>query len=180
MRAVARSESGGGNTLTPPTSVGDRGTLAVVEGPTGALFAMVQTAEGDPPESEPRVNGFLWDEIWTDNVSVATGFYKDVFGFEREDHDIADSERTYHVFRNGGTPRAGLLAHPFDGERSAWVNYLRVDDPAAITAQVESLGGNVLVEAQARAIGGTVALVTGPSGAAIALQTWPLEREGEE
>ena len=178
--AVERSEKKGGNTLTPPTNVGQRGRLAVVEDPTGALFAIVQTADGDPPEAEPEVGGFLWDEVWTDNVPLATAFYKNVFGFEREDHDISDMERSYHVLRNDGTSRAGLLQHPFENERSAWVNYLRVTNPAAITARVESLGGRVLIDARARPIGGTVALVAGPSGAVIALQTWPLETEGDE
>ena len=177
--AVSRSTAGGASVLTEPTSVGARGTLAVIEGPTGALFAVVQTRDGDPPEASPAVNGFLWDEVWTDDVPVATEFYKDVFGFERTDHDIDDTDRTYHVFRNDGKPRAGLLAHPFENERSAWVNYVRVEDPAALAARVDSLGGRILVDAQPRPVGGTVALVAGPSGAAIALQTWPIEQEGE-
>jgi len=55
-----------------------------------------------------------------------------------------------------------------------WVNYLRVADPAAIAARVEALGGRVLVPVQARRIGGYAGLVAGPSGAGIALQTWPI------
>jgi len=78
------------------------------------------------------------------------------------------------VLKIDGEPRAGVLVNPFEGERPVWVNYIRVADPAAITARVEDLGGRILVEAQARAIGGQVAFIAGPSGAGIALQTWPL------
>jgi len=164
----------GGKVLTPPTEMKSRGTLAIVEDSTGAVFAMIQTKDGDPADSKPVLNDFLWDELWTDDVDKASRFYHDVVGYEREDHDIEDSERDYHVLKIDGEPRAGVLVNPFEGERPVWVNYIRVADPAAITARVEDLGGQILVEAQARAIGGQVAFIAGPSGAGIALQTWPL------
>ena len=56
-----------------------------------------------------------------------------------------------------------------------WVSYLRVMDAAqlnAILARVEPLGGNILVPATERPGGGVVAVIAGPSGAGIALQTW--------
>ena len=178
--SVALAVAYGANVLTEPTEVGGRGTLAVIEGPTGELFAMVQTREGDPPEADPVINGFLWDELWTGDVEASSNFYENVFGYERADHEIVDSDRQYHVMRRNETPRVGLLAHPIEDKRPVWVNYIRVEDPAAITARVEALGGQVLLDAQPRDIGGEVALILGPSGAGIALQTWPLEQEGEE
>ena len=63
--------------------------------------------------------------------------------------------------------------------KPVWVSYLRVEDPAAITARVAELGGRVIVEAQPRPAGGTVAFVADPSGAGIALQTWPLTDSSE-
>jgi hypothetical protein len=67
------------------------------------------------------------------------------------------------------------MPNPLDGLGPVWVSYIRVEDPAAITARASDLGGRVIVEAQARALGGEVAFIAGPSGAGIALQTWPLE-----
>jgi hypothetical protein len=61
-----------------------------------------------------------------------------------------------------------------------WVSYLRVESPAAITARVAELGGRVIIEAGPRAIGGEVAFVAGPSGAGIALQTWPCVQQNQE
>ena len=84
--------------------------------------------------------------------------------------------RTYRLLKAGDTPRVGVLPVPLEGLDPVWVSYIRVEDPAAITAQVSGLGGRVIVEAQPRPLGGQVAFVAGPSGAGIALQTWPLER----
>ena len=171
--AVDRVVGAGGKVVNAPESIGERGRMAVIEDSTGALFAMVQTKKGDPADSEPVQNGWLWDELWTSDVESATGFYRAVIGFEYKDHEIEN--RDYRVLRYADKPRAGVLKNPFENERPVWVNYIRVGDPSAVTAKVEELGGRVLVEAQSRPIGGEVAFIAGPSGAGVALQTWPLE-----
>ena len=171
---VARVAAAGGKVMAEPESIGSRGRMAVVEGATGAVFALIQTSDGDPEETDPEYNGWLWDELWTSDVDRATRFYADVVGFDYTDHDVDNSDRSYRVLKMNDAARAGVLANPFEDVRPVWVNYLRVDDPSAITARVEGLGGQILVEAQSRAIGGEVALIAGPSGAGVALQTWPL------
>ena len=175
--AVARVIDAGGDVLTMPTDVGSRGTLAVVAGPDKAIIALLQTRDGDPEEQRPVVNGWLWNELWTNDVAGATDFYASVSGLELEDHAVAGTDQTYRLLKSGDTPRAAILPHPFERELPVWVNYIRVDDPAAITARVEELGGRVIIDAQARRIGGQVAFVAGPSGAGVALQTWPIDRE---
>ena len=173
--AVGRVAAAGGKVVNPPESIGERGEMAIIEDSTGALFAMIQTRGGDPADSEPVHNGWLWDEVWTGDVTVATGFYEAVLGLRHEDVDIEDADRSYRILKGGDRPRVGVLQNPFEGERPVWVNYIRVEDPSAVTARVEGLGGRVLVEAQARPLGGEVALIAGPSGAGVALQTWPLD-----
>ena len=173
--AVGRVAADGGEVLTQPTELGSRGTLAVVADPGRALFAMLQTKDGDPAEQQPAHNEWLWNELWTDDVDRATTFYIDVVGFETEDHPIENSDHKYRVLKADDKPRVGVLANPFEGELPVWVNYIRVEDPAAITARVNELGGRIIVEAQPRSIGGTVAFIAGPSGAGVALQTWPLK-----
>ena len=173
--AVGRVAAAGGKVVNPPESIGERGEMAIIEDSTGALFAMIQTRGGDPADSEPVHNGWLWDEVWTGDVAAATGFYEAVLGLRHEDVDIEDAERSYRILKGGDRPRVGVLQNPFEGERPVWVNYIRVEDPSAVTARVEGLGGRVLVEAQARPLGGEVALIAGPSGAGVALQTWPLD-----
>jgi predicted enzyme related to lactoylglutathione lyase len=171
--AVRRLERQGGEVLTPPTDVGRRGTLAVVTGSDGALFAMVTARDGDPDEIEPETNGWLWNELWTDDIEKSTGFYQSVFGLTADDREVEDVD--YRLLQSGDTPRAGILPQPFEGRHPVWVNYIRVDDPTAITSRVEELGGQVLLDTEARDIGGKVAFIAGPSGAGVALQTWPLD-----
>lgn len=173
--AVVSITDGGGKLLAPPRNLEHRGQLAIAEDPTGAIFALIQTRDGDPADREPQHNDFLWDELWTGDVAGTTEFYSAVAGYEREDHEMGESNRSYGVLTTSGKPRAGIMTNPFEDERPVWVNYIRVEDPAAITARVESLGGKILVEAQPRPIGGTAAFIAGPSGAGIALQTWPLK-----
>ena len=43
--------------------------------------------------------------------------------------------------------------------------------------RVVSLGGEILLPVEDREIGGQVALIAGPSGAGVVLQTWPSELE---
>ncbi len=178
--AADRIAAEGGTVLTQPTALASRGTMGVFRDPAGALFALVQPKGGNPPDADPVINGFLWDEAWIDDVNSSTAFYSTVLGYTHEDHAIDASDSTYRVLSMNGKPRAGVLANPFEGERPVWVNYIRVQDPAAITEQVEALGGRIIIEAQPRNIGGTVAFIAGPSGAGIALQTWPIKSEQSE
>jgi hypothetical protein len=69
---------------------------------------------------------------------------------------------------------------PVEDLTPLWVSYLRIEDATAldaIVARVEELGGSILLDPQDREIGGRVALIAGPSGAGIALQTWPFEAQ---
>ena len=178
--AVDSVVAAGGEILTQPTDVGSRGVLAVVAGPDRAIFAMIQTRDGDPAETEPVMNRWLWDELWTNDVQQTTDFYQQVAGFQIEDHEVGDTDRTFRVLKTDDEPRVAVLSNPFENEQPVWVNYIRVADPAAITARVEDLGGRIILEAQPRAIGGQVAFIAGPSGAGVLLQTWPLDQEGDD
>jgi len=186
--ASAVVEAAGGTVLTAPVELAERGRLALVADPQGALFSLLQTHSRDPLDDvEPDVGGFLWDELWTEDINAAAGFYKQLAGYAEEDNverDDALLNERYRLLRSQGRPRAGILKMPVEELRPTWVNYLRVADAAAldaIVARVEALGGSVLLDPQDREIGGRVALIAGPSGAGIALQTWPFEprQQGE-
>jgi predicted enzyme related to lactoylglutathione lyase len=113
-------------------------------------------------------------------VQNAGAFYGDVAGLTPATIKIdtdQESAPTYSLLKAGDTPRAGILPNPLDGLDPVWVSYIRVESPAAIAALVPDLGGRVVVEAGPRPLGGEVAFITGPSGAGIALQTWPLDQQ---
>ena len=181
--AVAAFTAGGGEVKTPPTDLKRRGKLAVVRDAEGALLALLQTKDGDPVDHEPEIDGFLWDELWTTDVERATTFYENVAGLQAETVDFAGSSKSgesYRLLKDGDTPRVGIMLNPLEGLDPVWVSYLRVQSPAVITARVVELGGSIIVAAQPRPLGGEVAFIAGPSGAGIALQTWPLDKKDQE
>jgi predicted enzyme related to lactoylglutathione lyase len=169
--AVAAVREGGGKVLTPPTSFVDRGRLALIEDSQGAKIALLETRDGDPPDQAATVGGFLWDELWTGDVEQATRFYQQLATYQAGDRQVSEG-KNYRYLSAGGKPRVGILPNPIEGLAPVWVTYVRVADPAAITARVEALGGAVLAAAEPRDLGGSVALITDPSGAGIAIQSW--------
>ena len=170
-KATATLEASGGSIFTPPTDLADRGRIAIVADSQGALFAMLETKDGDPLDKEPVNGGFLWDEIWSINVGETVAFYQGIADYDVGERGVG-ADKTYQFLSTAGQPRAGILANPVEGLQPLWVTYIRVEDPAAITARVEELGGRILLDAQDRDLGGQVALIAGPSGAGIALQSW--------
>ena len=177
---VAALTTNGGTIVAPPTDLQNRGRLALARDAEGALLGLLETRDGDPYDSEPEVGGFLWDELWTTDVENAAAFYNGVAGLAPDKIDIdtdQETAATYSVLKAGDTPRVGILPNPLDGLDPVWVSYIRVESPATITSRVAKLGGRIIVEAQPRPLGGEVAFIAGPSGAGIALQTWPLERQ---
>ena len=189
--AVQTVADAGGEVFTPATSLGERGDIAVVADPTGALLALLQTRDGDPVDAnaDPATGDFLWRELWTVEVDRAARFLTRLapFAVESIEIDAADKSVAYRLLKTADLPRAGVRTTPVPQMPPMWVSYLRVADQielAAILAKVPGLGGEILVPALARPGGGYVAMIAGPSGAGIALQTWPLalaeQAEGEE
>ena len=179
-KAAAEFAAGGGEVLTSPTDLKRRGRLALVRDSEGALLALLQTRDGDPVDGDPVVNEFLWDELWTSDIDNATDFYAKLTGLESDERAIEQDQGasvTYRLLKSADTPRVGIMLNPLEELGPVWVSYLRVESPADIAAKVGAFGGRVIVEAQARLIGGEVAFIAGPSGAGIALQTWPLEQK---
>jgi hypothetical protein len=177
--ATAALRGAGGTVFTPPTSLGDRGHIAVVADQQGAVLALLQTRAGDPPDhaQTPSQGEFLWDELWAEDVAGSVHFYGQLAQYSVLEETLGTqaSPVEYHVLKSRGRARAGIRSNPVEDLMPMWVSYLRISDAAeldAILAQVEPLGGNILVPATERPGGGVVAVIAGPSGAGIALQTW--------
>jgi len=179
-KAVDEVKSSGGTVFSPATDLGDRGKIAIVADPQGALLGFLQTKQGDPEDGKVIVDGdFLWNELWTDNVDKATEFYQRIAEYDVDDRNIKSantSDKNYRLLKTKNKPRVGVLTNPVENLTPIWVSYLRIKDAKSLDAlvdKVEGLSGEILLAPQDRAIGGRVAFIAGPSGAGIALQTWP-------
>ena len=169
--AVATAVGEGGKVLTPPTDVSERGRMALIKDNQGAALALLQTRDGDPVDRDVRSGGFLWDEVWTGNVDSAISFYARLAKLEVSTFPMANGA-AYRYMRSAGTARFGFLQTPVEVLPPTWTSYLRVEEPATIVARVAGLGGRVLVPLQRRGEVEQAALLAGPSGAGIAIQTW--------
>ena len=179
-RAAATVEDAGGTVFTPPTSLGDRGIISVVADPQGAVLALLQTDGEDPADRSTRVGDgeFLWNEMWSSDADASVAFYQKLASFQMEELTAqgVSAPVDYHVLSSQGSPRMGIRQRPADDVPPVWISYLRVADEAALrdkVSRVPALGGEVLVPVTQRPGGGFLAVIAGPSGAGIALQTWP-------
>lgn len=169
--AVRATLDAGGVAHVAPRDLAGRGRIAVVGDGQGAIVGLLRSSVGDPPDRSPRPGDWFWTELWAADVERATEFYGDLVGYAAESKTILD-DIEYDYFSRDGVPRAGIIHNPFpaDKVRDNWMPYVLVEDAGAVASRVEDLGGKIVIPADEKIRGGTVAVVIDPSGAALALQ----------
>jgi predicted enzyme related to lactoylglutathione lyase len=174
-RAVTRVTAAGGSVLVAPLSVAGIGRIAAVTDPEGAPLGLAGLEIEAPAEpSDPLLARFFWREYFAHDAVKSLAFYRDLNGYE-ETLSARKGLVPYHLLERNG-PQAGLIQLPEElmAVKSNWLPYLRVDDPAAMSARVTALGGRVILPASNEIRNGTVAIVADPTGGAVALQKWPI------
>jgi len=139
---AAKVEAAGGKVLIPPLDVMGYGTMAVFADPGGATFAVWQ--EGTMPGAEVKgeSSSFGWAELMTSDPGSAKTFYPSALGLTARDVDYGDG--VYTLWELGEKAEAGMYQVTAD-EPPRWMVYFNVDDPDAVAAKVEQLGGTVAV-----------------------------------
>ena len=168
-QTVLRIEKNHGSVFMPPKNLPDRGRVAVVKDPEGAVFAVVTTSEGDPPDPAFDLNDFLGSELWAKHLETAIIFYQALVDYEIEMVDVGN-EKDYHLLVTDDQPRAGVVQIPWDDVKPNWVPYIAVEDVAAVAARVESLGGRLLIAPNPEIREGNAAIIADPSGAVFGIQ----------
>jgi hypothetical protein len=107
--------------------------------------------------------------LWCDDIDKEAAFYADVVGVGHEEIDRGD--QPYHVFTSQGEHRAGIIKIPpeLENVKPGWAPYIAVADLSTSTAQVKKLGGTVVFSTLEHPGDASVALILGPSGAALFL-----------
>lgn len=178
--ALAVVRRGGGSVAVGPRDNPTRGTMALVVDPSGAQVVLVRSAGGDPPNrtaDDIGAGDWLWNELWTRDVPASTSFYGDLVGYTTM-RPAVELPASYRVLERDDRPRAGVNELPWPEVLPNWLSYVRVADPAAVAARAEELGGTVLIPPSAEVRGGSVALLMDPTGAAFAVQRWPVDDAG--
>lgn len=111
-----------------------------------------------------------WNELNTTDAKGAISFYSALVGWESKGEPMPG----YHVFGRGDEMFGGISdAHCGEGEGKKapqWMPYITVDDLDATLAQVEGLGGSVLMPpCDIPNDGGRIAIIKDPQGVATGL-----------
>jgi predicted enzyme related to lactoylglutathione lyase len=172
--AVKKAKAAGGKAMKEAFDVMDVGRMAVLQDPTGAVFAVWEPKKhiGAGIVNEP--GALTWNELFTNNVDVAGKFYVDVFGWKTQAMDMGPMG-TYTLFSKDGTKgtnRGGMMTLPpnMKGAPPNWLAYFLVQDCDASTKKAQDLGGKVL--APPMDIPGNIgrfSIVQDPQGAVFAL-----------
>ena len=168
-QTVLRIEQNQGSVYMPPKDLPERGRVAVVKDPEGALFAVLTATGGDPPDPAYDLNDFLGSELWARHLETAIQFYQTLVAYEIEMVDVGN-DKDYHLLVRDGQPRAGVVQIPWDDVNPNWIPYIAVEDVATVAARVEALGGSLLIAPDPEIREGNTAIIADPSGAVFAIQ----------
>ena len=175
VTAAARAiKANGGKQLRSPHAYRERGRQAVYVDPQGAMFAIMNSRSGDPPDAPVAPGEWTWSALVTRDPGTDAAFYQDVFGYEVFDaSEAGESDFDHLVLASEDTARASI--NPLPGSAPThpqWVDFVRVTDIATAAAKATQLGGRVLVEPRRDRHGGRVALIADPTGARVGLLEW--------
>ena len=174
-RAADYVQRMGGIVHAEPQELPDRGRVAMVRDPQGAVVLLVRSQAGDPPEGEAEVGEWLWTELWTRDATASISFYEGLVGYEHQAYDAPGTPGQYFFLTRDGNLLGGVLEYAFEYVEPNWLPYVRVEDPGDLVRRVEGLGGRVLIAPREDIRGGSVAVIADPSGAALTIQKWPVE-----
>jgi len=175
--AAAVIAAHGGKQLSSPHAYRERGQQAVYADPQGAVFAIMNSRSGDPPDVLAAPGQWIWSALVTRDPGTDAAFYQDVFGYEVFDASQAgESDADHLVLASEEYARASVNPLPASvPSRPHWVDFVRVTDVAAAVAKAAQLGGRVLVAPRQDRHGGRMALIADPAGARIGLLEWTEE-----
>ncbi len=115
---------------------------------------------------------FSWVDLMTTDMDGASGFYRQVFGWDRQDQDTQGGP-PYAMWHMGDAAVGGMgeigAEMQAAGMPPVWNSYVTVDDAEAVTARVEGLGGKVTMPVMQIMDAGWMAFLADPEGAQFAI-----------
>jgi predicted enzyme related to lactoylglutathione lyase len=166
--------SRGATVLYGPRDIPHRGREAVLADPQGAVFAILASSSGDPPDAMASPGEWIWSSLMTTDPDSDAAFYQTLFDYEVFDLP-SNPGRQHLMFASDNYLRASANSLPADvpGVHPHWVNYVRVNNAGVMAQKVVELGGRVLLGPRLDRHGGMLAIVADPQGAIFGLIGWP-------
>lgn len=147
---VEEIKSDGGGVMIEPWDQPGVGRLAMVTGPEGAPFYLMNPI---PPEGEPDATSDVfsvdqpqrvrWNELWSSDPAASIKFYKARFGWGQDgDMDMGEMGK-YQFLQHEGVMIGAVMPVMPDMPRSMWNFYIGVDDIDLAADAVKAGGGRV-------------------------------------
>ncbi len=170
QRAVMKA---GGRVVAPPRNLPRRGEQALFADAEGALFGVMKSAAGDPPDFMAEPGDWIWIQLLSRDAKQAAEFYRTLGGYEVIEN-TAGNRLSDYVLASKGYARATVRTIP-EGKsqvQPSWLPFVRVKSVRESVALANRLGGKTLLEPKRELIEGRAAVIADPSGAAIGLLEW--------
>jgi predicted enzyme related to lactoylglutathione lyase len=164
-------QAAGGKVIAPPDQVGDQGTMAVFQDPSGAYVSAWQPAMMEGGLTDGQAGTLAWAELSSRGLDKAVAFYQTVFGWTTKTTPMGEGRRPYTEFLAGGASIAGATEmDPMVPAQvpSYWMAYFAVADLDASFKKAIGMGATELV-APVDYPGGRFAIVSDPQGATFGL-----------
>jgi uncharacterized protein len=161
---VARAVELGAKVLSPAMSVGDFGSMAVCEDPTGVAFSFWQAGSHVGSQVTEEPGSAAWYELYSPNAKQARDFYTALLGVTV---DTMPGGMEYYVLKHGEQQLCGIIQiDPSWGDfHPQWITYFSVANTDETVEVIKKHGGKIMGNIDDSPFG-RLAAVTGPSGAA--------------
>lgn len=175
-RAAQTVKENGGSVEINPTQVPGRGRHALFRDPAGAIFGVLRSDSGDPPDVEVEIGDVLWVDLYARDLERMVAFYQQLAPYEVNPREIADAipGKTLSI---DGVLRGGVVAVDEEANRTAWVPYIRVADVSRTLEKVEAGGGFAIVPPDERLLDGNLAVFVDPNGGVTGIIKWEYAEE---
>jgi predicted enzyme related to lactoylglutathione lyase len=178
-QAVQIAKANEGTVEVQPGHVADRGRHALLHDPAGALFGVLDSDSGDPPDAEVDIGAVFWVDLYTRDIDKMTAFYEALAPYEVTERDIP-GEVVGKFLNAHGMPRAGIVEVDEEANRSAWVPYIRVDNVAETLKMAEELGGFAIIPPDEALLDGNLAVFVDPHGAVTGIVKWEYTEDSDQ
>jgi predicted enzyme related to lactoylglutathione lyase/uncharacterized protein YndB with AHSA1/START domain len=155
-----------GGTHKPPFDIADNLRMAVCFDSNGANFDVWEPKQGHGTDVDSSLHGApSWFETLTTEVSRATQFYCELFGWTAQDAPLPGG-KSYTTFKLGGTPVAGMMqiAPEMGAMPPHWGTYFTVTDIDATMRLAVELGAKVCLPTMEVAGVGRMGGLSSPQG----------------
>lgn len=158
---AAKISEAGGNLMMPPMDVMQEGRMLIATDPAGAAFGVWQPRNHIGAAIVNQPNSLVWNELQTRDLSAATSFYNQVFGWTAQ-----EDENGYVLFATDGRGQAGgmLIEESWGPVPPNWTIYFLVEDVNAYAHKAKGLGGTVMVPPTAAGKMGRFSVLQDPHG----------------